>query len=317
MLIAIAQVIGGFLLLLGGGEFLVKGAVGISKKLGFSPLLIGLTVVAFATSAPELIVSITSALKGQADLSVGNVVGSNIANILLILGVSGFIAPIFVKGKEARRDCWVMIGASVALAITAIFGIIPRIVGVLFFAAVVLYVVLSYRAEKNNPDAEAEAEAESELEDAPQSLVLSIVLLVAGIAGLVIGSNLLIAGATFIAQAWGVSQAVIGLTVVAIGTSLPELAASVISAVKGHSELAIGNVIGSNIFNILSILGITAIIKPIHINPQIAHFSIPLMIAVSLLVALLLVRREKLGRKTGLLFIVSYVAYMVFLYVQV
>lgn len=315
MLIAILQIVSGFLMLLGGGELLVRGAVGISKKLGLSPLLIGLTVVAFATSSPELIVSITSALQGAQDLSVGNIVGSNIANILLILGASALITPIFVKGKEVRRDCWVMIGASVALTIVSQFGIIPRIVGGLFILAIVVYVFLSYRAEKCDSSEEAEAEAVEELNDAPNSLALSLVFLGVGLAGLIIGSNFLIKGATTIAEAWGVSQAVIGLTIVAIGTSLPELAASVISAAKGHSEMAIGNVVGSNIFNILLILGATSIIKPIHVNMHMAHFDMFIMIAVSLLTALLLVRRERLTRFAGVLFIAAYIAYTCYLYV--
>lgn len=317
MIIAILQIVSGFLMLLGGGELLVRGAVGISKKLGFSPLLIGLTVVAFATSSPELIVSITSAMQGAQDLSVGNIVGSNIANILLILGASALITPIFVKGKEVRRDCWVMIGAAIALTVVSQFGVIPRIVGGLFILAIVVYVFLSYRAEKNDSSEEAEAEAVEELDDAPSSLALSIVFLLVGLAGLVIGSNFLIKGASTIAEAWVVSQAVIGLTIVAIGTSLPELAASVISALKGHSEMAIGNVVGSNIFNILMILGVTSVIKPIHIAPQIAHFDVFIMVAVSLLMAVLLVRREKLTRIAGVLFLAAYVAYTVYLYLGV
>lgn len=314
MLIASLQIIGGFLLLLGGGEFLVRGAVGISKKLGFSPLLIGLTVVAFSTSAPELLVSFTSALKGQVDLSIGNVVGSNIVNILFILGVSALITPIMVKGKEVRRDSWIMVIAAVALTIVSQFGIISRPVGLLFFAAIVAYVFFSYRAESKNSSPEAEAEAEEEIGDAPKSLWVSIALVLVGLVALVFGSDLLVQGATAIALAWGVSEAVIGLTIVAIGTSLPELAASVISAIKGHSEMAIGNVVGSNIFNIFSILGLTAMVKPIHVNPQMAHFDMPVMIVVSLILTFLLVRREKLSRFTGVLFILAYVAYAAYLY---
>lgn len=314
MLLASIQIIGGFLLLLGGGEFLVRGAVGISKKAGFSPLLIGLTVVAFSTSAPELIVSVSSALKGQVDISVGNVVGSNIVNMLVILGVSALITPILVKGKEVRRDCWIMVAASIALSIVSLFHTIPRFVGLLFFASIVTYVVLSYRAEKNDPSKEAEEEAKEELESAPKSLWLSIAIVLVGLVALVFGSEILILGATAIAKAWGVSQAVIGLTIVAIGTSLPELAASAISAFKGHSELAIGNVIGSNIFNILSILGITAMVKPIPVNPQMIHFDIPLMIVVSLILTFLLVRREKLSRVLGVLFIIAYASYALYLY---
>lgn len=314
MVLALVEIIGGFLLLLGGGEFLVRGAVGISKKAGLSPLLIGLTVVAFSTSAPELVVSVTSGLKGQVDISVGNVVGSNIVNILMILGVSSVITPIFVKGKEVRRDCWIMVASAVLLYVVSLFGVIPRVVGLAFFLAIIAYVVFSYRADTNNPSEEAQAEAVEELESAPRSLLVSIVVVLAGLVALVFGSNFLIQGATAVAHAWGVSERVIGLTIVAIGTSLPELAASTISAIKGHSEMAIGNVVGSNIFNILSILGITALIKPIHVSAEMTHFDMPVMILVSLLVTFILVRREKLSRLIGGCFIAGYVAYAYYLY---
>lgn len=335
MLVAILSIVAGFALLLAGGEFFVRGAVGISKKLGFSPLLIGLTVVAFATSAPELFVSISSALKGSVDLSVGNVVGSNIANILLILGVSALITPIVLKGVDAKRDLMVMCGSALALLLAAFTGGIARWMGVVLFLFLVAYVWFSYAQEKkemalaDSLDASAGEAAEEvrakvasiessdEVESAPKSLWLSFILVVVGLAALLFGSEFLISGATKIAEAWGVSEAVIGLTIVAIGTSLPELAASVVSALRGHSDMAIGNVVGSNIFNILSILGLTAIVKPIAIAPTMLHFNIPFMLIISLVLLVVLLGRKKISRPLGFIFLATYVCYVVYLYVGI
>jgi cation:H+ antiporter len=307
--------IAGFAMLFGGGEWLVRGAVSVSRRFGLSPLLIGMTVVAFCTSAPELVVSLDAALAGNSDIALGNVVGSNIFNVLAVLGISALIAPIIVRPVELRRDSSVMVGSALVLAIMCQFGVISRVEGILLFAGLVAYVVLSYRAELRSPyspSAELDTEKADEVEG-PRPLWAGLALLAAGLALLVVGSRLLIIGATDIALMLGVSEAVIGLTLVAAGTSLPELATSVIAARRGHTDVAVGNVVGSNIFNILGILGIASIVRPLNVAEEIAHFDVWLMVAVSAVLAALLLLRGRVGRSVGASLVALYVTYSVLL----
>ncbi len=312
-------VLGGFVLLFGGGELLVRGAVAVSRRFGLSPLLIGMTVVAWCTSAPELVVSMGAALEGRSDIAIGNVVGSNIFNVLGVLGAAALIAPIFVRPNELRRDSAVMIMASVAVAAVSLTGEIGRVAGIVFTAGIVLYVYLSYRAELKAPDSpEAELHTDEAAEiDAPQSMWVGFGYFVGGLAALVVGSRLLIVGATDIARTLGVSEAVIGLTLVAVGTSLPELATSVVAAIRKHSDVAVGNAVGSNIFNLLGILGITSIVRPIGVAEQIARLDVWVMLAVAIAAAALLLWRGRLGRVAGSVFLAVYVAYVVVLYTGV
>jgi len=303
--------IGGFVMLFGGGEWLVRGAVSVSRRFGLSPLLIGMTVVAFCTSAPELVVSLDAALAGNSDIALGNVVGSNIFNVLGVLGASALIAPIVVRPVELRRDMAVMIGSAALLAGLVQAGVLGRTQGLLLLAGIVAYVWLSYRSEMRNPalpSAGLHAEKSEEIE-AAGSLWAGFGLLGAGLASLIVGSRLLIVGATDIAQAAGVSDAVIGLTLVAVGTSLPELATSVVAAIRKHADVAVGNVVGSNIFNILGILGLTAVIRPIEVADQIAHVDVWIMLAVSIGLALFLLLPGRIGRIAGACFITGYIAY--------
>jgi len=245
----------------------VRGAVSVARRFGLSSLLIGLTLVAAGTSAPELLVSVSAALQGNADIAIGNVVGSNIFNVLAVLGVSALIAPIVVKPAEVRRDTFVMAGAMIALAVISLSGLITRPIGVLLVLALVGYTYYSYRTElreKPAPSAELH-EHEGEEFAGPGSLWLGVLYIALGLGALVIGSDLLITGATGIARAFGVPETVIGLTLVAVGTSLPELATSIAAAFRGHSDVAVGNVLGSNIFNALLIIGTTATIRPIGV----------------------------------------------------
>lgn len=308
--------LGGFVLLFGGGELLVRGAVAVSRRFGLSPLLIGMTVVAGCTSAPELVVSLGAALQGQSDIAVGNVVGSNIFNVLGVLGAAALIAPIVVAPRELRRDTTVMLGASALLVALSMTGEIGRVAGAVFFLGLVAYIVLSYRAEIRNPlSGPAELHAhESEEVECPVSMAVGIGYLVAGLVALVIGSRLLITGATDIALMFGVSEAVIALSLVAVGTSLPELATSVMAATRGHSDVAVGNVVGSNLFNILGILGITAFVHPITVSEQIATVDVWVMLAASLAMAPLLLWRGRVGRRAGVVGLVAYAAYLAFLF---
>ncbi|MHB1450874.1 MAG: calcium/sodium antiporter [Coriobacteriia bacterium] len=305
----------GFVLLFGGGEGLVRGAVAVARRFGLSSLLIGLTVVAAGTSAPELLVSLSAALKGNADIAIGNVVGSNIFNVLGVLGISALIAPIIVKPAEVKRDTLIMVVAMIALAAAAQFGVIGWPVGLVLIAAIVGYTVYSYHTElreKPAPSAELH-EHEGEEFEGPSSLWLGLLYIALGLGALVIGSQLLVSGATDIARTFGVPEAVIGLTLVAIGTSLPELATSIAAAFRGHSDVAVGNVVGSNIFNALFIIGTTAIVRPIHVAESMARLDVWIMVAVAVVLVPLLIGKGRIGRIAGVALTASYAAYAVML----
>ncbi len=309
--------IAGFILLFGGGEFLVRGAVAISKRLGISPLLVGMTVVAFCTSAPELLVSVRSALAGNPDIAIGNVVGSNIANIVLILGLSALIKPVAVHKGDVRTDTFMMLAGAFVVLGLGFYGFVDRWIGIAMIAALVVYIVVQYRREIAAGAAETDWHAE-EVSEFESSMALwpAIGSVAGGLAGLVVGAELLISGATQIAAMLGVPDAVVGLTIVALGTSLPELATSVIAARRGHSDVAVGNVVGSNTFNVFAILGTTAAVSPIEISQQMARFDIPVMLGISIFAAAILLVRGRFGRLLGASMTAAYVAYVAFLYVS-
>lgn len=287
-----------------GGEALVRGSVGIAQRLAMPPLLIGLTVVGFGTSTPELLVSVDAALRGVSDIALGNVVGSNIANILLIVGVSALVWPIRVSGDTLKRDTAVMMAAAIILVPIFAFGMMGRVAGGILFASLVAYLVFAYRQSRNAPLAD-----DGDLPVPARGLWLSLVWVIGGLVALMFGARFMVDGAVTIARTFGVSEAFIGLTVVAVGTSLPELATSLIAALRKQSEIAIGNIVGSNIFNILGILGLTAIIAPIPVASRFLTFDLPIMIAVSLVLTLLL-RRQTIGRGIGIVMLVAYVGYV-------
>lgn len=311
-----AYALGGFVMLFGGGEWLVRGALTIARRFGASPLLIGMTIVAACTSAPELVVSVQAALEGQSDMAMGNVVGSNIFNILGVLGAAALIAPIVIAPARLKRDTATMVGAALVLAIMSQFGQLSRPMGLLLFAGIVAFVWISYRSERRNPhlpSAELHEEESNEI-SSPTSLWAGIGLLGAGLVSLVVGSTFLISGATDIARFLGISEGIIGLTLVAVGTSLPELATSVIAAVRRHSEVAVGNVVGSNIFNILGILGISSMISPLTVNEQMAGVGVWSMLLVSVLMVPFLLIRGRIGRVAGAGFLAVYVIYAAYLF---
>ena len=311
-----AYALGGLVLLFAGGEWLVRGAVTVSRRFGLSPLLIGMTVVAWCTSAPELVVSMGAAFEGQSDIAIGNIVGSNIFNILGVLGAASLIAPIIVKPAELRRDIGVMLASAVALAAVAQLGEVGRIAGVVFTLAVAAYVFLSYRSELKNPSlpsAELHTHEGEEIQTS-SSVWPGVGMLAIGLGSLVVGARLLIVGSTAIARGFGISEAVIGLTLVAVGTSLPELATSVVAAIRKHSDVAVGNVVGSNIFNILGILGITSTVRPIGVAQQIANLDVWVMLGISIALAPILLLRGKIGRLLGAAMLVAYVAYLAVLF---
>ncbi|WP_338610006.1 calcium/sodium antiporter [Pelagibacterium nitratireducens] len=291
----------GLILLVAGGEGFVRGSVAIAEKLGMSSLLIGLTLVGFGTSLPELVTSVQAALDGAPGIAVGNVVGSNIANILLILGITALIFPIAVDKAILRRDGSVLVVASLAALAIVMIGTLGRIAGVVLIAMLLAYVLFSYFADRK-AQAGQTVVAEIEATGGHQPVWLSIVFVIGGLALTVFGARLLVSSAVEIATALGVSETIIGLTVVAIGTSLPELVTSIIAALRRHTDLALGNIIGSNIFNVLFILGVTALIQPIPVPPEIIGFDIWVMLgATALLLGFSYTQREIVRWEGGVL----------------
>jgi cation:H+ antiporter len=301
----------GLVLLVVGGEFLVRGAVASAKALGVSPLLIGLTLVGFGTSTPELVTSVTAALNGSPGIAVGNVVGSNIANILLILGISAMIYPMAVNPNGFKRDAIAVSAAALACLAVVLYGRMGMLLGVLFVLSLIAYIVFVYVQEKKAPD-EAAVVAEHVAEDArkgPRTIALSVAMAIVGIAVTIFGARYLVEGAIALAKGMGVSDTIIGLTIVAVGTSMPELVTSVMAAIRKHSDVAYGNIIGSNIFNILFILGTTAIIRPIEMPVQIASFDIWVMLIATGMLVYFARTGAMLHRWEGVVFTVGYAAY--------
>jgi cation:H+ antiporter len=306
------QIAGGLVLLLGGGEFLVRGAVAVAARLGLSPMFIGLTLVGFGTSTPELVASINAALAGAPGITLGNVIGSNIANILLILAVSAAITPMQIHREAFRRDGPVLT-ATTALALGAcMFGVIGRTTGAVFFLMLLAYLAISYIKDRRAQDAAAAlhaAEAQEMMPPHPR-LPRSMAMAIGGIAGVLLGADLLVDGAITVAEAAGLSQTLIGLTLVAIGTSLPELATSIIAAIRRHSDVAFGNVIGSNIFNLLGVMGITAVVRPIDVPRQIVVFDGWVMAGATALLLIFAATGSRLNRWEAALFLTAYVVYI-------
>ncbi|MEX1220558.1 MAG: calcium/sodium antiporter [Idiomarina sp.] len=308
----LAFVIVGVLLLTTGGEALIRGSLAIAKRIGISPLLSGLVIVGFGTSAPELVVSIDAALNLQPDIAVGNVVGSNIGNVLLILGTCAIICPLAVKPLALRRDAITVLAATVLFIVLVGGSALARIDAAILLLALLAYLVWAYRTERlqNNPAAEMHTAEASEIEALPKTGLWIATAIVIGLALLIVGSQILLKGATGIAQAFGISEAVIGLTLVAVGTSLPEFAVSIIAALRRHADVAVGNILGSNIFNLLGILGISALLQPLPVSERILQFDQWVLLATSLVLLLFLYTGRRLSRLEGGIFVAAYVAYV-------
>lgn len=307
---------GGLVLLALGGELLVRGAVGMAARLGISPLLAGLTIVGFGTSTPELATSVQAAMAGSPGIAIGNVVGSNIANILLILGISALILPLTVNPKSFKRDSIALGGSALLCTGAVLLGVIGMVPGVILLVSLVGYIWYAYKSESAANDDEChrhEAEAEDRPVPPDTGPVILGGMIVAGLAAAIFGAGWLVEGATVIASAAGVSESVIGLTVVAIGTSLPELIACVVAVIRKHADVALGNVVGSNIYNMLGILGMTAIIQPIEVPAEIAAFDIWVMLGVTALLLVQLRSGWKLTRIEGGLLVLLYAGYTVLL----
>ncbi len=311
------KLIAGLVLLVAGAEALVRGASKIAAVVGISPLVIGLTIVAFGTSSPELAVSIGSALDGQSDIALGNVVGSNIFNVLFILGVSALITPLVVAQQLVRLDVPIMIGASLLVMLFGWDGSIAKWEGIVLVVIGIWYTVFLIRQSKNEKRKAVLEDYQEEYAEDPKSTStwLQIIFVVVGLALLVLGSRFLVDSAVAIAQSLGVSELVIGLTIIAAGTSLPEVATSVLASIRKQEDIAVGNVVGSNIFNILIILGLTAIIAPggVPVNPAAMSLDVPFMIAVAVACLPLFFTGYRIDRWEGFVFLGYYVAYTAYL----
>jgi cation:H+ antiporter len=300
-----------------GAEALVRGASKIALSLGISPLVVGLTIVAVGTSSPEVAVSVGAALSGNTDIAVGNVVGSNIFNVLFILGISAVITPLVVHSQIIRQEVPIMIGASVVLGIMILDGSLARWESALLLALLIVYVVFLVRQSRAE-SAEIRDEYAGSMQrggDWDSHWAVQVALIAAGLGLLVLGSNWLVDSAVAFARAFGVSDLVIGLTIIAAGTSMPEVATSIMAAIRGERDIAVGNVIGSNTFNILGCLGLSGIVSAngLGIAPAVLNFDIWVMVAVAIACLPVLLLRRQIGRKRGLLFLAYYVAYVVYL----
>lgn len=301
--------VGGLVTLIVAGEFLVRGAVGIALKFNISTLVIGMTVVAFGTSAPELLVSIKAALENHPEIAVGNVVGSNIANIALVLGLTTIVLPINVRKATIMVDWPIMMISTIAFFLFILNGLLERWEGIIYVLALVVYNYSMIKKSNINEDLAEEVEEETEKQ---LGLLKSVIFVTLGVLGLAFGANWLLDGAVKIATNFGVSEYVIGATIVAFGTSVPELVTSLVAAFKKQTDISVGNLIGSNIFNLLAVLGITSIIKEIPISEQVQNEDIYWVLGISLLLFPLMFYKDRINRFKGTILVISYIAYVYF-----
>ena len=324
--VASLTVFAGFVALIAGGEFLVRSSSKFASAFGISSVVAGLTVVAFATSAPELAVVTQAAYAGKTDLAIGNAVGSNIFNVLFVLGVSAMVAPLIVKDQLIRFDVPAMVGASILLLLFSLDGALGRIDGIIMLALLVGYVSWTIVQSRKTANGMVEEMVDQlQLGATPatplgrqlwsQSLWIQLIIFLAGLGLLVIGANWAVDGSVIIAKSFGVSELVIGLTVVAIGTSLPEVVTSIVASYRGERDIAVGNVIGSNMFNILAVLGLSSIVAPsgIAVSDNAIHFDMPVMIAVAIACLPVFYIGHKIARWEGALLFGYYVAYTSYL----
>lgn len=306
------SLLAGIALLTLGGESLIRGAVAGARRVGVSPLLTGLVVVGFGTSSPELVVSIDAAINQQPDIAVGNIVGSNIGNILLILGMCAVISPMAVQPLALRRDGLVVVLASLLFIGLSYSGALGRLDAAIFLAGLIAYLVWAYLSESRQhiPAADMHASEADEMTKLPTTGWMIALAVIVGLGMLIGGSQLLLFGAIGVAQAMGISEAVIGLTIVAVGTSLPEMAVSVIAALRRHADVAVGNILGSNIFNILGILGISAFLQPLPIVERIVVFDQWVMLGAAGVLVLFLYTGMRLSRLEGAALLAGYAAYI-------
>jgi len=302
---------GGLIFLFIGAEGLIRGASALALRVGITPLVVGLTVVAFGTSTPELVVSLKAALIGNSSISLGNVVGSNIANIALILGIAAVIRPLDVHANIIRREIPIMIGISILLILLLIDGELGLVDGTIFVIGIVVYTIVNISIARKEKNAEVEKEFKEGLKT-KLGVAVSIIFIVGGLALMILGANLFVTSSISIAKSIGVSDAIIGLTIVAIGTSLPELITSIVASYKNESDIAIGNVVGSNIFNILGILGITALVIPLS-SKGISYIDFGVMLFTAMILLPLSKTGFRISRLEGIFLLIGYLVYIYYL----
>ena len=306
------QVVGGFVILVVAAELMVRGAVVLADRMGISPMVIGMTVVAFGTSAPELVVSLQASLSGSPGLAVGNIVGSNIANIWLILGAACLVTPILAKPDALRRDVVMLVGGSILFAALVLTGELSLLAGVVLLVVFAAFLATSYFRGADDPDiAQEQLEEIEELEKGfIKNVPVATIAAIIGVIGLAFGADLLVQGGSEIARSFGVSEEVIGLTLFAFGTSLPELAASVVAAYRSHPDVAIGNVLGSNIFNMLLVGGVMSAVTVVPVAGQVIDFDIWVMLVATLMLLPVLLGVVKLTRGLAALYFALYLGYV-------
>ena len=318
LLVAILAIVAGLALLWGGGEILVRGAVSLARHAGLTTAVIGLTVVAMGTSLPELTVSLLAAVRGQPDISVGNVVGSNLFNIVVILGVAALVRPLPVHGTAAKVDWPIVVFSSALFVVLIRDGSIDRPEGVLLSIGLVVFVMFSVWLARREMKADEARELAAEVAELTppgswRDTGTALTLVVVGLGAMVVGGNVLVNGSVSLARLAGVTERVIGLTIVAAGTSAPELAASIVAARKGHADLAIGNLLGSSVFNLLGILGVTAIVHPIAVSPEIIHSDAWWMLGSAVALFPLMRTGRRISRLDGMLMLIAYAVYLTLL----
>jgi cation:H+ antiporter len=318
MLTYIALLIAGILLLYGGGELLIKGAVSVAKKAGVSELFTGLVIVGFGTSFPELMVSVGAAMQGASDIAAGNVIGSNISNTLLILGVCAAVLPLVVTELSLRRDATAVLIATVILMILSIDGMLGLFDAIFMLILMAVYLFVAYKTESVHfSKSEQEFTAITKPEESEVSYLKSLIWTLVGLVLLIAGARFMLNGALGISEVLNISEAVVGLTVVAVGTSLPELTISLLAVIRGNTDVAVGNILGSNIFNLLGILGISVLFQPISFNPRILEFDQWILLGTAILLFVFMMTGRKLTRGEGGLLLFGYVAYVLISYMFV
>jgi len=310
LLLSWIALVSGLLLLTAGGEFLVSGAAKLARRFGMSSLLIGMTIVAFGTSMPELFVGLLALFQKHPDILTGNVIGSNIANVGLILGLCALITPLQVRFKSVSLELYFLLAATVVVFIVAWHGIFPRLLGFIFALSLAIYTVQSFRAAARKKNQGRERELTDKAAEKPFSLVIAVLLTVIGLGLLPLGSNFFIRGAVDIARHFGVSELVIGLTLAAVGTSLPELASCLAAIRQRQAAILAGNIIGSNLFNLLMVLGFCGVLMPYPFSPNLLTRDIPVMFSMSAVLLPILAVQHGLNRFHGFILLASYVAYL-------
>jgi len=304
MLVPLLLLIIGIIILIIAGDWMVRGAAALARHWGVPSLIVGLTIVAFGTSAPELVVGVQSVLQGAGDLAAGNVIGSNIANVLLALGLPAIIMAIPTNMAGVARNTLICIVATllfILLAFTASSHTMGFPQGAILFGGIIAYLLYMFRLARSGVHGK---------DGLPTNVVLSLVFVIVGIIGLICGGKLIVDNAVIIAEAMNISNAIIGLTIVAIGTSLPEIATVIVASYRGHSEVAIGNVLGSNVFNLFAVMGASALAGPVKIDDKLLTFDVWVMLVSSAALMLFVLRRQPIGRMVGIIFFIGYILYL-------